>query len=119
MKNPWYKTQALASVADVLPDNDESLVVLEEAFETAVLAEDGYRRLGCAVWAFAAAVNRGMSTYAVHVLTRPGGLTDQIDGVEPEASRCYVLQMLIDAALPLGPDVYGPLRAALPCWRST
>lgn len=109
MMNPWYKVQALASVAEYQPTDALSREVLEEAFIVARDAEDGYRRAGCAVWAFAVAVNRGMHGYAREVLSRPGGLLDQLVEVTPESSVCELLCMLIDASLPLGREVYEPL----------
>jgi hypothetical protein len=111
--NPWYKTQALASATRAQRDEPSRLAVLEEAFTTALGAEDGYRQVGCAVWPLAVAVNLGMHDYARVVLSRPGGLVAQLDGVTPDASLCYVLDMLIDATLPLGRDVYRPLALRL------
>lgn len=109
MKNAWYKAQALASVAEHQPTDELAREVLEEAFGVARGAEDGYRRAGCAVWAFAVAVNRGMHGYAREVLSRPGGLLDQLVEVTPESSVCSLLKKLIDASLPLGREIYEPL----------
>ena len=94
ISDPWYRCQALTSIARTAPDKD-SAQAFREARAAAAEASDDYRRTAVLAGTIAAAHARGERALAHRILQEALG---RIPRVEPANSRAYALHRIWEAA---------------------
>ncbi len=95
---PWYRVQALASVAKAAPD-DRVDAILDMATDEARREMDAYRRVAVVAWVIDAALARGRTEFALHSLQCA---LDECAGVTPVKSRAEALHLLLEQATKIG-----------------
>lgn len=95
---PWYRVQALATVAQAAAE-DQVDGVLERARREAARDADAYRRIAVLAWVIEAALDRGRTKLAERVLR---DALDQSGTINPMRSRAAALELLLQEAMKLG-----------------
>jgi hypothetical protein len=101
ISDPWYRAQALASVARFAADTKVEEIAVESLAACAECT-DPYKRLAAAAWPLRALIERGAGRRAREVLET---LIDHELEVEPPSSRSEALFHLFQACFALDPVV--------------
>lgn len=95
---PWYRVQALATVAKAA-DDDRVDAVLEKASSEAAKDTDAYQRIAVLSWVIDAALARERTAYAQRTLR---SALAQSEAITPMKSRASALELLLTQATKLG-----------------
>jgi hypothetical protein len=110
LTDPWYRSQALAWVAWLTPDDVAFRPIIAEGIRVAQGADDPYQRVGAIAWPLRALIERRMEKQAITVVKVA---LNSVSQIENPVSRADALFLLFQAAHPLGGQATKQLAAAL------
>jgi hypothetical protein len=105
--HPWYRVQALATVAEHAAEADLA-AALDRAARDSMACHDAYGRVAVMAWPIGAALRRGCLAYARRERDRVLALAE---AVEPRDSQAFALELLWTACHAVEPAF------AVPVWR--
>lgn len=91
IEHPWYRCQALSSVAEANPSRAESESILEEAFEAAYAQDEPNRVASVALWPLNLVVKLNPTQAATHAAKLLGAIAQEPHGLRRLGGLCSIL----------------------------